>query len=396
MRAPIVSPNALPPTGRVSAPGPWGRSHERRVLDVRHPRRVALLAWDGQQAGGAQTLLRSLARTGSQAEQSLHFAFLSEGGPAEEEIRALGWPTTVLGWRRGFDLRGRQKLFKWLRSVGPVLVHDQGLPPLTRALTACVAPVLAHEHGRFLLRQPQYRWLGRREDAVTVRLHVAISSFVRHELMRLDRIPGHKITVIPNGVDFEYLGPPRPVRRRSDRDCLRVGFLGRWDKIKGIEDLPLVAERLRSLWRGPSRLVIGGAGPDEDKLRARIVELGVQDRVDAIGLVYDVGAFLRSLDVLLLPSQWPEPFALVGIEALGLGVPVAGYAVGALPEILGPYESARLVGLGDVHALAGAAIELSQIPDSVRLDAARTVRKKYSSRVWADRVFELYEALLAS
>jgi len=36
----------------------------------------------------------------------------------------------------------------------------------------------------------------------------------------------------------------------------------------------------------------------------------------------------------VVPSLWPEPFGLVGIEAGHLGVPAVGYAVGGIPDWL--------------------------------------------------------------
>jgi len=43
---------------------------------------------------------------------------------------------------------------------------------------------------------------------------------------------------------------------------------------------------------------------------------------------------LRSTDLLAVPSLWPEPFGLVGLEAACQGVPAVGYAVGGIPDWL--------------------------------------------------------------
>lgn len=47
-------------------------------------------------------------------------------------------------------------------------------------------------------------------------------------------------------------------------------------------------------------------------------------------------------DLLAVPSLWPEPFGLVGLEAACLGVPAVGYAVGGIPEWLIPGVSGEL------------------------------------------------------
>ena len=43
---------------------------------------------------------------------------------------------------------------------------------------------------------------------------------------------------------------------------------------------------------------------------------------------------MRRVDLLVVPSLWPEPFGLVGIEAGSVGLPAAGFAVGGIPDWL--------------------------------------------------------------
>ncbi len=50
-------------------------------------------------------------------------------------------------------------------------------------------------------------------------------------------------------------------------------------------------------------------------------------------------AEMRAADVLGVPSLWPEPFGLVGIEAGCVGLPAAGYATGGISDWLIPGES---------------------------------------------------------
>ena len=48
---------------------------------------------------------------------------------------------------------------------------------------------------------------------------------------------------------------------------------------------------------------------------------------------------MRAADVLGVPSLWPEPFGLVGLEAGCVGLPAAGYATGGIPDWLAPGET---------------------------------------------------------
>ena len=51
---------------------------------------------------------------------------------------------------------------------------------------------------------------------------------------------------------------------------------------------------------------------------------------------------MRSADLLAVPSVWPEPFGLVGVEAGCVGLPAVAYAVGGISAWLRPGESGEL------------------------------------------------------
>ena len=51
---------------------------------------------------------------------------------------------------------------------------------------------------------------------------------------------------------------------------------------------------------------------------------------------------MREADVLAVPSVWPEPFGLVGIEAGCVGLPAAAFDVGGVRDWVRPGESGEL------------------------------------------------------
>ncbi|WP_165943516.1 glycosyltransferase family 4 protein [Roseicella aquatilis] len=120
--------------------------------------------------------------------------------------------------------------------------------------------------------------------------------------------------------------------RRTDHwpgDRLRVGFLGRLDRTKGLETLLSAMELLRDQ---PIELAIAGSGPAgyEAELRQRALTLPI----DFLGRV-EAEHFLKRIDVLVVPSVWHEPFGRVVQEAFACGVPVVGASVGGIPEAIG-------------------------------------------------------------
>src|SRR5206468_10297070 len=120
-----------------------------------------------------------------------------------------------------------------------------------------------------------------------------------------------------------FLEKPLPNRSKGDR--IVVGVLGRISETKGqaffLEALlPLLEDEPRL------RLAIGGAAdfedPNEEAKLQRLVEgSGNAARVALPGAV-DALQFLDTLDVLVVPSVWEEPFGLVAVEGMARTLPV--------------------------------------------------------------------------
>ena len=81
-------------------------------------------------------------------------------------------------------------------------------------------------------------------------------------------------------------------------------------------------------------MTVAGIGPERDPLR----DLARRLRLDAEFPGWVEGRareeLLRAADLVAVPSLWPEPFGLVGIEAGCFGVPAAAFAVGGISEWL--------------------------------------------------------------
>jgi glycosyltransferase involved in cell wall biosynthesis len=134
----------------------------------------------------------------------------------------------------------------------------------------------------------------------------------------------------------------------------RVLLLGRLTRIKGGEHLVRALPQAEYALGRPLSLVVAGDGPERPRLQALARRLGV--RAEFVGWVggAERSRLLRQADVLAVPSLWPEPFGLVGIEAGCVGLPAVGYATGGIRDWLLPGESGELAP-GDRPTVAGLA-----------------------------------------
>jgi glycosyltransferase involved in cell wall biosynthesis len=128
---------------------------------------------------------------------------------------------------------------------------------------------------------------------------------------------------------------------------------------KGIH---LVLEAIKSLPR--TRLVVAGAGPERVRLENLADEWALLSRVTFTGWLDPtaVASHIVQAAVVVVSSIWPEPFGLVGIEAMARARPVVAFDVGGVRGWLLPGKTGLLAPSGDVPALASAVGSLLNDP----------------------------------
>ena len=184
------------------------------------------------------------------------------------------------------------------------------------------------------------------------------------------------VRVLPYPVNLEPDSVPPASACESPR---RVLFLGRFTSDKGaVRAVQAMARCQRSIRDRQLVLTMAGDGPELDRCRRLAMRLGVASDfpgwVDAERRL----SLLRSADVLIVPSQWPEPFGMVGVEAGSVGVPAVAYRAGGIVDWLRPGVSGELAeGFGS-RSLAQAlerALRDPQHHQRLRLGAWQTARE---------------------
>jgi glycosyltransferase involved in cell wall biosynthesis len=158
----------------------------------------------------------------------------------------------------------------------------------------------------------------------------------------------------------------------------RVVFAGRVVAPKG------VAVLLRAARAVEAEFVICGDGWRLASMRRLAGRLGVQRRVDFRGWVgaQELAEELANASVVVVPSLWPEPFGLVGIEALAAGRPVVASATGGIGDWLEDGVTGLSVKPGDAEELARALEELLADParqHAMGLAGQRVVAARFSA-----------------
>ena len=188
-----------------------------------------------------------------------------------------------------------------------------------------------------------------REMCARMTHFLAPSHHVRNRFVQFG-IPADRITVHQLGLDRAAL----PVQKRTRGDRLRVGFLGSVMVSKGPH---VLLEAVRQLPAGTVSVdLFGGhaAYHGDDGYRNRIERLSEGQDVRAHGPIpHDrVAQALSAIDVLVVPSIWPETSSIVTQEAFLAGVPVVAARIGAIPEFVDDGRNGLLFEAGDSNDLA--------------------------------------------
>jgi len=126
-------------------------------------------------------------------------------------------------------------------------------------------------------------------------------------------------------------------------------FVGRLVREKGVDLLFEALARLTGEWT----CTVVGEGPASEKVRQDAAARGIAQRVTFTGWL-NGDALARAFDdasVVVVPSRWPEPFGIVGLEAMAHARPVVAFRVGGVPDWLDDGVTGWSVAPGDVAAL---------------------------------------------
>jgi len=204
-----------------------------------------------------------------------------------------------------------------------------------------------------------------------------------------------QLKVIPGGVDTERFHPVAGQVRQEIRASVNIHpqtvmllTVRRLVPRMGLPNLIMALDLIR---RAEPRvlLCIGGAGPLEQQLNALVEQLSLQRHVRLLGFVPPerLADWYRAADFFVLPTEFLEGFGLATIEAMACGTPALGTPVGGTPEILAGLDSDLLFeGTAPEHIADGVIEHIRGRRDSLRDDAARYAREKYSWETVSRRI----------
>lgn len=205
--------------------------------------------------------------------------------------------------------------------------------------------VLWVEHqrmGKWISQNPYRHWYKFLSRFVKV---VCVSDMYAKNLLHLG-VNQKSIHVIPNGIDTAVFNPE--VKEFLNPEVFAIGCVARLYKDKGIDVLIRACSGLKI----PYMLYILGEGPEKDNLHK------LRDQKNVTWFTpykdiprEDVSGFMKSMDVMILPSTQFDPFGLVAAESMAVGTTTVVTDVCGISGYLSDKKDVVIVKAGDENAL---------------------------------------------
>jgi len=347
---------------------------------------------------------------------------LLQDGPLREQLEGNGVAVHVIDAgamhrvRRDSRLPGTAALASVWRAAREVAEiareHDVMYANSQKALVVASlatfrtrTPVLWHLHD--IIESPQFSRLNiaadillanRRVQRVIAVSRATADAFVRQGGARA------KVHIVYNGTDAAPFEDAAALtgHLRAQMGLTDVPLVGCFSRIAEWKGQHVLIEAVAEL---PSVhvLVVGGPLFNEHAYERRLHDLvrerGMADRVHFLGHRRDVAVLMRNVDLVVLPSTAPEPFARTLIESIFAGHAPIASACGGVPELIESGRTGFLFPPGDVLALRATLQRLLDRPDEVRRvaeEARANAHRHYAMPAFVHAMTDHLDAVAAS
>lgn len=291
---------------------------------------------------GAERIILWLEKHLSKHEYDIQIVSLRNLAPFANRLGGKEGPEVhVLGMRHAFDVTALLRLFRFLRSFKPDILHIHSFRaavvgrPIGRLAGVPVIIYSVHNRWGGKAHYALDRWTTRFGD-VTIPFSLAVKNFLTDE-EKLD--PDKVKEPVYIGIDIDKFRVDDKATLGETRETLGIrngneviGFVGALSKQKGLTYLIDAIGNLHHEFPGLRCLLIG-EGDQAEYLKAKVNNLGLQNHVFFLGQRYDIPVLLNLMDVFVLPSLW-EGLPQVVLEAMAARCPVLATSVDGTPEII--------------------------------------------------------------
>lgn len=347
---------------------------------------------------------------------------VSSAGPLVDKLKQDNIPVTVINlgiirrkyftplgilnrinkWSKANDL-----LNKYIQQNGIELVYANTTAVLLGAYLAKKNKIKHVWHVHEIIEKPKFlflaiQWIMKRYTSTII----CVSKAVQNHWSKNAQSLLSKMQVIYNGI-----GPVEKSTEASFRtqyqipeDAIVIGMAGRVHYWKGQQYFLQIAEQLLKPSTEPNQakplyfIITGDAFPGYEYLVAEmqnfIKKNNLGERIFYTGFEDKMDKFYSSIDLLLLPSQLPDPLPTVVLEAMQYGIPVAATAQGGALEMIAENETGIFIPINNIETAADKIFELihSDHRTNMRSHSIERVEKHFSASSFENQIATIFHS----
>lgn len=328
-----------------------------------------------------------------------------EDGPILDAGRKKGIPSQILDFGSVNSIRRPFTFGKGFGALVSLYKAARALKRHARQLNACAV----HSNGlKAHMINCCARWLGGPKAII----HIRDIPYTRPEklvwkimYLMCDHMvlvsaacwPGQKLPpkciVIHNGINVPENLPASQTKLSGS--LLTLGFVGRIHPAKGLNlllDWLAYALEDGHLLRLSVRGSFSDDAPEyEEQIKTQIKKLDLTSHVEFLGHIEDPSKVYQGLDVVVVPSEVPDPLPRSVMEAMAQGLIVFGYPAGGITDMIEDGKTGYLIQNSEAFCNALRKISNnSQICEALRLQSCEKMKAHFSIANLHSKAMKLY------
>lgn len=305
---------------------------------------------------------------------------------------------------KSFDFKDIGKLKKIIKKENPDIVHTHGTLSGRIAAKMCGKKIVYTRHSVFPVSRHISKGVGKASNKFLNEFFaddiIAVAQAAKDNLVESGISP-KRIKVILNGVEkIERMNKEdiKKIKEKYgiDENNFVMGILARIEDVKGhmyiIEAAKILKQEGRNI-----KIIVAGTGTAEEKIKAKVKELELEDIFIFTGFLKDVKEILNILDLQLNASYGTEATSLSLLEGMSIGVPAVVSSYGGNPGVITQGDNGYIFKLKDSTDLAKCIKKIMDNPQTYSYMKEKSIeiyKSRFTAEIYTSNIEKIYDELM--
>lgn len=306
---------------------------------------------------------------------------------------------------KSFDLPSLPKLIKVIRQEKPDIVHTHA------SSTARLAARMAGGYKVAFTRHSVFPVSNKIKKGIGRFIYKTSNEFLADRMIAVADAAKENLTdggINPDMIDVILNGVEKIKETSNDeknklkeklgikKDEVVIGILARLEEVKGHETFIDAANILLNEKHLNAKFLIIGTGSKEDKLKEKVKDMHLQDKIIFTGFIKNVQEYINIMDIQVNCSFGTEATSLALLEGMSIGIPAVVTDFGGNPGVIQDGENGYIVPIKSPKETADAIekiIENNDILEHMKNKSKEIFNEKFTVQVYTKNIESFYKKL---